>query len=241
MLPLSFIRQEKQRIVASLAKRQITNSQIVDDIIAADDLRKSLQTVLDNSLSEANRLAKEIGALIRQNKPEEAAAAKEKATQLREDAKNQQAELKTAEENLLQLSLQLPNCLADIVPSGRDADDNEIFKNWNTPFPVLLPEALPHWELAKKYQLFDFELGVKITGAGFPLYSGKGAKLQRALISFFLDKAIEAGYLEYIPPLMVNKNSATATGQLPDKDAQMYYVERDEFYRSEERRVGKEC
>ncbi len=230
MLPIAFIRQEKTRIERSLAKRQIKNTQLLDEIIAADDLRKALQTNLDNGLSEANRLAKEIGGLLKQNKTEEADAAKNRATQLREEAKTQEAELKIAQEKLLQLSLQLPNCLAEIVPAGRDADDNEVFRAWDKPFPVLAADALPHWELGKKYQLFDFELGVKITGAGFPIYTGRGAKLQRALVAFFLDKAIAAGYTECIPPLMVNKESATATGQLPDKDAQMYYVERDDFY-----------
>jgi len=230
MLPIAFIRQEKARVERSLAKRQISNTQILDDIIAADDLRKSLQTNLDNCLSEANRLAKEIGGLMKQNKASEAETAKNRATQLREEAKTHEAELKIAQEKLLQLSLQVPNCLAEIVPNGRDADDNEVFRAWDKPFPVLPAGSLPHWELGKKYQLFDFELGVKITGAGFPIYTGKGAKLQRALIAFFLDKAAEAGYTEFIPPLMVNKESATATGQLPDKDAQMYYVERDDFY-----------
>ncbi len=230
MLPIHFLRQERERVLQSFAKRNNPNSSIVDEIIALDDQRKSFQTQLDQTLARGNQLAKEIGALMKKGDTAQAETAKKEAAQLREDAKTQEESLRQAQEQIYTLSLQVPNCLQERVPAGKDADDNEVYKDWTAPMPKLHEGALPHWELAKKYQLFDFELGAKVTGAGFPFYMGKGAKLQRALISFFLDEAIAAGYMEYIPPLVVNADSARGTGQLPDKDAQMYYIERDELY-----------
>lgn len=230
MLPITFIRQEKERVARSLQKRNYTNIGILDELIALDDQRKQLQSRLDDSLAEGNRLAKEIGGLMKEGKKAEAEASKQRATELREQNKVTEAELKEIQEKLTALSLQLPNCLNERVPAGKDADDNEVYQEWTAPFPALPADALPHWELAKKYNLIDFETGAKITGAGFPIYMGKGAKLQRALIAFFLDEADKAGYTEFMPPHLVNADSARGTGQLPDKDAQMYYVERDDLY-----------
>lgn len=230
MLPIAFIRQEKERVVRSLQKRNYANIGILDELIALDDQRKQLQSRLDDSLAEGNRLAKEIGGLMKEGKKAEAEASKQRATELREQNKVTESELKEVQEKLAGLSLQLPNCLNERVPAGKDADDNEVYQEWTAPFPTLPADALPHWELAKKYNLIDFETGAKITGAGFPIYMGKGAKLQRALIAFFLDEADKAGYTEFMPPHMVNADSARGTGQLPDKDAQMYYVERDDLY-----------
>lgn len=230
MLPVTFLRQERERVLQSLAKRHNPNAQLVDDIIALDDQRKNLQTQLDQTLAKGNQLAKEIGALMKKGDTAAAEANKQQAAQLRDDAKAHEETLRSVQEQIHTLSLQLPNCLQERVPAGKDADDNEVYKDWTAPMPTLHAGALSHWELAKKYQLFDFELGAKVTGAGFPFYMGKGAKLQRALISFFLDEAIAAGYMEYIPPHVVNADSARGTGQLPDKDAQMYYVERDDLY-----------
>lgn len=230
MLPIAFIRQEKERVINSLKKRNFNNIALVDSLIELDDQRKDLQTQLDQLLTTSNLLAKEIGALMKAGNKEAAEESKQKATALREEAKVLEVQLKEKQEELMTMSLQMPNAVQERVPMGKDADDNEIHKEWTAEMPTLPADALPHWELAKKYQLFDFELGAKVTGAGFPFYMGKGAKLQRALISFFLDEAIEAGYMEYIPPHVVNEDSARGTGQLPDKDAQMYYIERDNFY-----------
>ena len=230
MLPIAFIRQEKERVINSLKKRNFSNIALVDDLIALDDQRKDLQTQLDQILTSSNLIAKEIGALMKAGNKTAAEESKQKATALREEAKELEVKLKEKQEELFNMSLQMPNALQERVPMGKDADDNEVYQEWTAEMPTLHEGALPHWELAKKYQLFDFELGAKVTGAGFPFYMGQGAKLQRALISFFLDEAIAAGYLEYIPPHVVNEDSARGTGQLPDKDAQMYYIERDNFY-----------
>lgn len=230
MLPISFIRQEKARVLESLGKRNVANTEIVDTLITLDDDRKNLQTKLDQVLASANAMAKEIGGLMKKGDTAAADASKQRATELREEAKTLEVQLKEKQDELQALSLQLPNCLQARVPAGKSADDNEVHKEWTAEMPALHEGALPHWELAKKYQLFDFELGAKVTGAGFPFYMGKGAKLQRALISFFLDEAINAGYMEYIPPHVVNADSARGTGQLPDKDAQMYHVGLDDLY-----------
>ena len=233
MLTVNFIRQERQRVLESLAKRNFAAADavaIVDKLIAIDDERKNLQTQLDQSLANANAMAKEIGGLMKKGDAAAAEASRLAATQLRDEAKAMETQLKEKQDELQTLALQMPNCLQTRVPSGKTADDNEVYQDWTAPMPTLHEGALPHWELAKKYNLFDFELGAKVTGAGFPFYMGKGAKLQRALISFFLDHAIDAGYTEFIPPHVVNADSARGTGQLPDKDAQMYYIERDDLY-----------
>lgn len=232
MLQVSFIRAQKDRVVQGLKKRNFTTDdlQIIEDILLVDDQRKNKQTELDSLLSERNRLSKEIGDLMKQGKREEAEELKAKVTVLKEQTDKLDNALKMVQEQLEALLYRVPNIPSELVPFGKTPDDNEVFKAWQQDLPELGQEALPHWELATKYNIFDLELGTKLTGSGFPVFRGKGARLQRALISFFLDEAIKAGYEEIMPPLMVNEDTARATGQLPDKEAQMYYVERDNLY-----------
>lgn len=232
MLQVEVIRDEKQRIVTGLRKRNWTAQQlkVIDEVLATDDQRRSTQKELNDIQAENNRLSKSIGQLMGQGKKEEADAQKEQVAALKETSKSLETRLdnlKTALDNLLYT---LPNCPHKSVPKGKTPDDNKVAKDWTKPFPSLPEGALAHWDLAKKYKLFDFELGVKLTGAGFPVYRGKGARLQRALIQFFLDEAVKAGFEEILPPLLVNEDSARGTGQLPDKEAQMYHCERDNLY-----------
>jgi seryl-tRNA synthetase len=232
MLEVPFIRNNKEQVLDGLRRRNWKEDRltIVDDIIETDDRRKALKTQLDEVRAEKQQLSKEIGNLFKQGKQDEAASAKEKVGTLKTQEKELQESLDQAKAQLDELLLSVPNAAHPSVPKGNTDEDNEVYQAWETALPDLGEAALPHWELAQKYQLFDLELGVKITGAGFPLYRGKGAKLQRALISFFLDEADRAGYEEIQPPLMVNEATARATGQLPDKEGQMYYVERDDLY-----------
>ncbi len=232
MLELSLIRLNKERVVQGLKIRNFSleNLKVVDDILALDDARKNAQTELDNNLAESKRLAAEIGGLFKQGKQAEADALKARVAELKESAKGYEITMNDAIARLEELLLTVPNIPHSSVSAGKGSDDNEVYKAWDKPLPALPPNPLPHWELAKKYNLFDLELGVKLTGAGFPVYRGKGAKLERALINFFLDEASKAGYEEIQPPLMVNHDTAKATGQLPDKEGQMYYVEKDDLY-----------
>ena len=194
-----------------------------------DEKRRALQTELDEALSKSNKLSKEIGALMKEGKKEEAEAAKEQTAQYKELTKRLNAELDETATSLTQVLYRIPNIPNEIVPEGKSADDNlNVFQAGE--IPALYEGALPHWELAKKYDIIDFELGVKLTGAGFPVYKGKGAKLQRALISYFLDKNTAAGYQEFQVPHMVNEDSGYGTGQLPDKEGQMYHVQLDNLY-----------
>ncbi len=202
---------------------------LVENVLRIDKIRRATQTELDASLAESNRLSKEIGTLFKSGKKEEANLLKEKTTSLKEDARRLGEALNTASDELQSLLYQIPNVPHNLVPSGKTADDNEeVFKEGE--IPKLNHDALPHWELAKKYDIIDFELGVKITGAGFPVYKGKGARLQRALISYFLDKNTAAGYTEMQVPHLVNEASGYGTGQLPDKEGQMYHVGADDLY-----------
>lgn len=202
---------------------------MVENVIRVDKIRRATQTELDASLAESNRLSREIGALFKSGKKEEANLLKEKTAALKEDAKRLGEALNTASDELQSLLYQIPNVPHSLVPNGKTADDNEeVFKEGE--IPKLNHDALPHWELAKKYDIIDFELGVKITGAGFPVYKGKGARLQRALISYFLDKNTAAGYTEMQVPHLVNEASGYGTGQLPDKEGQMYHIGADDFY-----------
>jgi seryl-tRNA synthetase len=229
MLQTNYIRENKETILDRYKKRNFDGSTLIDQIIKLDDDRKSTQQNLDNQLSEANKLAKEIGQLFKEGKQQEAIQLKEQTKALKESGLVLKEEQHKILEQLKELLYQLPNVPNEIVPSGTSEEDNEtIFEEGS--IPVLSDKAIPHWELTKKYNLIDFELGVKVTGAGFPIYRGKGAKLQRALISFFLDEATENGYEEIIPPLMVNEASAYGTGQLPDKEGQMYYMPADDLY-----------
>jgi seryl-tRNA synthetase len=232
MIEIGILRNERERVVEGLKKRNITDniSLTIDEIISYDDVRKSTQTKLDELLSQANKMSDEVGLLFKQGKTEEGNQIRSQVAELKDQIKSLETSLSQTKEKLENLIIQLPNVPHISVPSGKTPEDNEVFKSWNGPMPNLSEEALPHWELAEKYNLISFKDGVKLTGSGFPLYIGKGAKLQRGLINFFLDEAEKAGYKEYLPPLMVNKESAMATGQLPDKEGQMYYVDKDEFY-----------
>lgn len=232
MIELRILRNDTTRVLEGFSKRHLTQEQIalVPKIIEKDDLRKSLQSQTEHLLSRLNLLSKEIGDLFKSGKGSEAELLKNEVSIIKEQLKILEEELSNSilfiEENLIQL----PNVPHQLVPHGKSAEDNEIYKNWDQELPVLNDKALPHWELAKKYDLFDMELGVKISGSGFILYRNKGAKLQRALINFFLDEASKAGYEEIQPPLLVNSESAKATGQLPDKEGQMYFVEKDTLF-----------
>lgn len=232
MLQISFLKENKERVIEGLKIRNFKDEdlKIVDEVIELDDLRKNTQTSLDNALAERNKLSKEVGALFQQGKREEAESIKNRVAELKSNISELEKNLKEAKEKLAEGLYTIPNIPHPSVPGGNTDEDNEVYQAWEGDIPELGDNALPHWELAKKYNVFDLELGTKITGAGFPLYRGKGARLERALINFFLDEATAAGYEEIIPPLMVNEDSARATGQLPDKEGQMYYVERDNLY-----------
>ena len=229
MLQVPFIRDNKEDIIARLAKRNIDATQMINDAIALDEDRKALQTLLDNTKAESNALSKEIGNLYKSGEAQKATILKEKTTQLKESTKNFEQELNDKVEALTTLLYKIPNVPHASVPKGNsDADNEEIFNEGE--IPTLHKDAQPHWELAKKYDIIDFELGNKITGAGFPVYKGKGARLQRALIAYFLDKNTAAGYTEYQLPHLVNEASCYGTGQLPDKEGQMYHDATDDLY-----------
>ena len=229
MLQVPFIKENKDLVISRLEKRNIDATSMINDVIALDEDRKRIQTELDNTLAESNSLSKEIGNLYKSGQAQKANVLKEKTSQLKESSKELGDTLNTTVEALAQLLYKIPNVPNETVPKGSTEDDNEeIFKEGE--IPVLHDGALPHWELAKKYDIIDFELGNKITGAGFPVYKGKGARLQRALIAYFLDKNTAAGYTEYQLPLLVNEASGFGTGQLPDKEGQMYHVGEDNLY-----------
>jgi len=232
MLQVSVIKERREVLLNGLKIRNFPTEdfKIVDEIIALDDIRKATQTKNDELLAQSNKLSKEIGDFYKQGKRDEAESKKTEVTQLKERSKYLSNKLVESKEQLQELLLKVPNIPHPSVPAGKTDEDNEMYKDWSGDLPVLGEDALPHWDLAKKYNLIDFELGVKITGSGFPLFRGKGSKLQRGLINFFLNEASDAGYEEIIPPLMVNEDSARATGQLPDKEGQMYYVEIDDLY-----------
>ena len=229
MLQVPFIREHKDLVIAGLAKRNIDATGLINDVIAIDEDRRRIQTELDSLLAESNSLSKEIGNLFKSGETQKANILKEKTSQIKENTKELNESLNNKIEALNQLLYKIPNVPNDIVPSGNtDEDNEEVFREGD--IPELFEGALPHWELAKKYDIIDFELGNKITGAGFPVYKGKGAKLQRALITYFLDKNTEAGYTEYQLPHLVNEASGFGTGQLPDKEGQMYHVTEDNLY-----------
>ena len=232
MLQVPFIRANKDKVIAGLKVRNFGDDElkIIDEILALDDQRKQAQTTLDQNLAKAKKIAQEIGALFKQGKQGEAQNLKEEVGKMKEQNKSLEQQMKQAEEQRDELLYQIPNVPHPTVPPGNTDEDNEVFKDWSKDLPVLDQDAKPHWELAKTHNLFDLELGVKITGAGFPLYRGKGARLQRGLINFFLDEATKAGYEEIIPPHLVNPDTARATGQLPDKEGQMYHVTKDDLY-----------
>ena len=229
MLTLQQIKADPKRIVERLAVKGFDGKEVIDRVLNLDSNRRALQLENDNQAAELNRLAASIGAHMKAGERDLAEAAKTLVAELKQSQKAIADKLAAAENDIRDILLNVPNIPCDMVPEGRTADDNVVEKSGG-PMPDLPEDALPHWELAKKYNLIDFDLGVKITGAGFPVYLGKGAKLQRALIQFFLDRAGEAGYLEVQPPYVVNEASGYGTGQLPDKEAQMYVVTLDNLY-----------
>lgn len=229
MLQVQFLREERETVLNGLKKRNFSPISLVDDAIAADDSRKKIQFELDENLSKMNAISKEIGSLMQAGKKDEAAAAKISTAKYKEEIENLKESLKKAEADLQEILYILPNIPNEKVPNGTTPEENEIiFQSHEV--EGLGEGNIPHWELAKKYNLIDFELGVKIAGAGFPVYFGKGARLQRALVQYFLDKNVDAGYLEVNPPHVVNEASGFGTGQLPDKEGQMYYINEDKLF-----------
>ena len=229
MLQVQRIRDHKEAFIKALKKRGIDATPIITQVLEADDSRRATQAKLDDTLSKANSLSKEIGVLFKSGKADQATTLKEKTSALKENSKALDEQLKDISKTLQELLYTIPNIPQELVPSGMDENDNQQTLREGD-IPVLAEGALAHWELAKKYDIIDFELGVKITGAGFPVYKGKGARLQRALISYFLDKNTAAGYTEYQVPHLVNEASGIGTGQLPDKEGQMYHVGVDDLY-----------
>ena len=229
MLQLNTIREEKDRVLSGLKKRNFKELHLIDNIIALDEKRRATQLSLDETLAKSNNLSKEIGALFKAGETDKANALKEQTATLKEDIKTLTDTLNTTVEQLNDLLYHVPNIPNELVPEGTSEADNVVVFEAGE-IPNLGKDALPHWELAKKYDLIDFELGVKLTGAGFPVYKGKGAKLQRALITYFLDKNTEAGYNEFQVPHVVNEASGYGTGQLPDKEGQMYHIGVDNLY-----------
>lgn len=230
MLTLKMIMEQTDKVIAGLEKKHFKNAkETIAEVLELNSKRRSTQNILDKNLSEVNQLSRSIGALMKEGKKEEAEAAKKHVAEIKESNKSLQAEMDKAAEDMQTLLFTIPNVPYDEVPEGNGAEDNLVVKMGG--IETELPKnALPHWELAKKYNLIDFDLGVKITGAGFPVYIGQGARLQRALINFFLDEARNAGYLEIMPPTVVNQASGYGTGQLPDKEGQMYHCNLDDLY-----------
>lgn len=229
MLQVNFLKEHRDRVLEGLKKRNFKDLELVDSAISLDDERKKVQFDMDSQLAEINKISKEIGLLMKEGKKEEAESAKQKTAQYKEASKDLQQKLNDIEEKLTEILYLIPNIPHESVKAGVSADDNEnIYQSHDV--KGLGEGAIPHWELASKYNLINFELGVKIAGAGFPVYLGKGAKLQRSLVQFFLDRNTEAGYMEVNPPHVVNEASGYGTGQLPDKEGQMYFVNEDNLY-----------
>ena len=244
MLTLKLITEETERVIRGLEKKHFKGAkETIDEVLAVDKRRREAQQELDKNLSEAKKMAAQIGGLMKDGKKAEADAIKAKVSEMKETNKQLEDTMNQAQEEMTRLLCQIPNIPYDEVPEGAAAEDNHVVKsnlkectekdtvgNWDVNPSLGIANPLPHWELAKKYNLIDFDLGVKITGAGFPVYIGKGARLQRALINFFLDEARKSGYTEIMPPTVVNAASGYGTGQLPDKEGQMYHCEVDDFY-----------
>lgn len=229
MLDVRFVREQREEVVARLQKRNLPADQLINDLLRLDDARRAAQQQSDTILSDINAVSKAIGDLFKAGKTQEANERKAKTTELKELSRQLEEKQREAEHQLSELLYTIPNAPHASVPQGKSAEENELVRESGRK-PNLTADALPHWEIASKYGLIDFELGVKITGAGFPVYKGKGARLQRALIQFFLDEAEKAGYIEYQVPHMVNADSGFGTGQLPDKEGQMYHDAQDDLY-----------
>ena len=244
MLTLKLITEETERVIRGLEKKHFKDAkQAIEEVMAVDKKRREAQQKLDQNLSEAKKMAAQIGGLMKEGKKAEADAVKAQVSEMKETNKQLEETMNQAQEEMTRLLCQIPNIPNDEVPEGAAAEDNRVVKsnlkectaddtvgNWDVNPSLGIANPLPHWELAKKYNLIDFDLGVKITGAGFPVYIGKGAQLQRALINFFLAEANKSGYTEIMPPTVVNAASGYGTGQLPDKEGQMYHCEVDDFY-----------
>lgn len=230
MLQLPFIRENKDLTIKGLERKYFKNAaETLESVLEIDDRRRATQKELDETLAQSNALAKQIGGLMKEGKKEEAEAAKAQTAELKVKSKELEETLKGLETNLQEILVTIPNLPHESVPEGRTPEENlNIFESGS--IPTLTADALPHWELIKKYDIIDFELGNKITGAGFPVYKGKGARIQRALINFFLDEALNAGYFEIQPPILINADSGFGTGQLPDKEGQMYHATADDLY-----------
>lgn len=229
MLEMTKIRAERDEIITALKKRNIDVTETIDAILTKDQQWRTAKTAMESIAADLNKMAKEIGEFFKSGKAQEAEAAKAKTAELKQEEARLKAEVETLDAEIIQLLYLIPNVPNDLVVAGKNEEDNETVLVVGEP-AKLHADAVPHWELTKKYNLIDFELGVKITGAGFPVYRGKGAKLQRALIQFFLDEAEKAGYEEFIAPHVVNEASGYGTGQLPDKEGQMYYCPTDDLY-----------
>ena len=229
MLTLKYITENTEDVILRLAKKHFDGKEVIEKVVALDKERKAAQGAADNALSQVNQLSKQVGDCFKQGKAEEANALKAQIAQIKEESKALSEKQESLEKEITEILLTIPNLPNNDVPEGRTAEDNVVEKTGGN-LESLPEDALPHWELAKKYDLIDFELGVKITGAGFPVYKGKGARLQRALINFFLDEARNAGYEEIMPPTVVNAASGYGTGQLPDKEGQMYHATADDLY-----------
>lgn len=229
MLTIQNLRNNPDDIIRRLAVKHFNGEDIVKRIISLDTDRRKTQTNLDQILAQSNQISKEIGQLFSQGKKNDAEEKRNQSLKMKEDAKEAEVNLKQLENDIHQLMVQLPNLPNEQVPPGKTTEDNVVVREGGS-MPVLSDNALPHWDLASKYDIINFETGNKVTGAGFPFYKGKGARLQRGLIGFFLQNAIDKGYTEYQPPLLVNADTGFGTGQLPDKDGQMYYVNEDGFY-----------
>ncbi len=232
MLQIKRIKEEKEKVIEGLRKRGFSDDQlsVLDRLVELDDRRKSVQTDMDANRSEINKVSKEIGGLYKEGKIEEANKMKALVSELKAKVGPLEENHRKITQEIKDILFHIPNIPNEKVPTGNSDQDNEVVKDWDGAMPELYEGALPHWDLASKYHLIDFKLGVKITGAGFPLFRGQGARLQRGLINFFLDQAREHGYEEIMPPLMVNEDSGIGTGSLPDKEGQMYYIEKDNLY-----------
>lgn len=230
MLRIADILAHKEQVLKGLKKKRLANAEeFINEVLQKDDHRKKTQTRLDDLLNQANTISKQIGSLMKEGKKEEAEKIKAQSAELKAISKELQDELKVVEEQIRDLLYAIPNAAHESVPEGKSAEDNQVVTEWGV-IPQLSDSALPHWELIEKYDIIDFELGNKITGAGFPVYKGKGARLQRALINFFLDEAEKAGYREIQPPIVINSDSGYGTGQLPDKEGQMYGIVDSDFF-----------
>ena len=229
MLTLTQIREERDSIISALSKRGIDATESIDKIISLDQERRSLQKELDDTLAESNSLSRQIGELMKAGKREEAESVKAATSGLKQKSSDLREQMQGHENSMNEILYTLPNTPSDLVPAGTSEEDNEVVSTHGVQVDMS-DSCKPHWDLAKEKDIIDFDLGAKVTGAGFPFYKGKGAKLQRGLIRYFLEKAEEAGYLEYIPPHMINSDSGFGTGQLPDKEGQMYHMQNDDLY-----------